>query len=38
MALMVGGPPPGTITTAGSGTSAKVLSAITVRGVSVGTR
>src|SRR5215207_945183 len=36
MALMVGAPPPGTITTAGSGTSSKVLSAMTVRGVSVG--
>jgi hypothetical protein len=36
MALMVGAPPPGTSTTAGSGTSSKVLSAMTVRGVSVG--
>jgi hypothetical protein len=36
MALMVGAPPPGTSTTVGSGTSANVLSAMTVRGVSVG--
>jgi hypothetical protein len=36
MALMVGAPPPGTITTSGSGTSPKVRSAVTVSGPSVG--
>jgi len=35
MALMVGAPPPGTITTAGSGTWSKVWSAVTVSGPSV---
>lgn len=36
MALIVGSPPPGTITAVGSATSSKVVSAPTVKGVSVG--
>src|SRR5215217_7031682 len=35
MALIVGAPPPGSITTAGSGTSPKMRSAVTVSGPSV---
>jgi hypothetical protein len=35
MALMVGASPPGTMTTAGSGTSPKVWSAVTASGPSV---